>query len=89
MCKCSLSTGSCLFDGHLPRFLSVAAPWAAGSEYVYRLQALSVSDIPELSSQAAGIKFDAQMIIYCRDAGSIVVKVIRLTCFWFPPVYLL
>ena len=52
------------------------APWASGSEYVYRLHALSVSDIPELGSQAAGIRFDAQMIVHCRDAGSIIVKVL-------------
>ena len=60
-------------------FRLITAPWAAGSEYVYRLHTLSVSDIPELGSQAAGIKLEAQMIVHCRDAGSIVVKVILFT----------
>ena len=51
------------------------APWAAGSEYVYRLHAISVNDIPELGSQAAGVKYDSQLMVQCRDAGSIIVKV--------------
>lgn len=55
--------------------VSHEAPWAAGSEYIYRLHAVSVSDIPELSSQAASVKFDSQLIVQCRDAGSIIVKV--------------
>ncbi|KAI9559672.1 hypothetical protein GHT06_013677 [Daphnia sinensis] len=54
-------------------------PWAAGSEYVYRLHAISVSDIPELGPQAAGVKFDAQLMVQCRDAGSIIIKLADVT----------
>ncbi|EFX74857.1 hypothetical protein DAPPUDRAFT_323929 [Daphnia pulex] len=59
------------------------APWAAGSEYVYRMHAISVSDIPELGPQAAGVKFDSQLTVQCRDAGSIVVKLVDVTAWNF------
>jgi hypothetical protein len=66
------------------------APWAAGSEYVYRMHAISVSDIPELGPQAAGVKFDSQLMVQCRDAGSIIVKVSsshRALCQVIPPCF--
>ena len=59
------------------------APWATGKEYVYRLHAISLSDIPELGAQSAGIKFDLQLIVHCRDANTIVVKV-RASSIWRP-----
>lgn len=55
----------------------MAAPWAAGREYVYRFSAISVSDLPELGPQTAGVKYDAQLIVQCRDPSSILVKVIN------------
>ena len=56
-----------------------SAPWSVGKEYVYEMHAVTMTDIPDLASQSAGVKFDAELVIQCRHAGSILVKMIQVT----------
>lgn len=52
-----------------------SAPWTVGKEYIYGMHSLAITDIPDLASQAAGIKFDAELMIQCPCDSSILVKV--------------